>query len=739
MHTTHRLRSMFRVRRGVGVRSRARALPTGLAGALCVAALATLSFGCGGEDTPSPHLDTPSVEEAGEIAAPAAPSPTAWNLSTGRHVTVAAFEGWVNPADGTWHITMIEPDAQVESPWRTTSQPLWCALESRAGGEVSIESVEAPVPVLPGELPLPAACEGPGINSAPFEVFGALCGAVRVSSLLDDLTLENVYAEIFEFTGTDQQIGYRAPLGSGAEVPNDDYPLSQQYGLWSYGDIAPGESVDVVWTFRNNEPGGTEFRFAGRLVHEVHECTPDRGPNGVDDDCDGVIDNGCGIFEGGEACVVDADCFSGECESVLVDPDCVGPTCATEGRCTGACPSGVFGAACDQTCPGGAATPCSNNGTCDDGLEGTGLCTCDAGYAGADCSETCLGGATCSGNGVCDASGPAPVCVCDPLTGAHGEDCALTCSDGEQNGDEEGVDCGGPCAVGCSTSGPLPDVQTGAYHNCGLRENGTILCWGFSGTGATTVPALPAGVAWSSLAIGYYHSCAERTDGEFACWGEGYGAQDIPTLPPGIHWKSMSSSLLHGCGLATDEVLRCWGSDQSGSVFSIPTLPVGVSWVSVTALPYRTCGRATDDITRCWGASFGGVYPIPTLPVGATWAKIVAGAQHMCGLDSGGLVHCWGINNNGQTNVPALPPGVSWTDIDGSWSHNCGVASDNMVRCWGNNAYLQSTVPALPLGLHWTHVRVGEQHSCGRRSDGTWVCWGLNNYGQITVPSALYD
>jgi len=700
--------------------------------------VATFAVGCGEVDESPVSGDSSHDRDAfGQTPAHTA-APTAWAISSGRHITVAAFEGWVNPDNGTWHVAMTGQERGSTGPWRTAAQPMWCALASGGGGEVGIASVEAPEAMLPGELPLPTACEGPEINSAPFEAFGAICGAVRVSSLLADETLENVYAEIFEFTGTDQQIGYRAPLGTGAEVPNEDYPLSQQYGLWSYGDIAPGESVDVVWTFRNNEPAGTEFRFTGRLVHEVRECTPDRGPNGIDDDCDGVIDNGCGIFEGGEACVVDADCFSGECETSLVDPDCVGPTCDTERRCTGACAAGLFGATCDQTCPGGAATPCSGNGTCDDGVDGSGLCTCDDGYAGADCSETCPGGVTCSGNGVCDTSGPTPTCVCDPLAEAHGSDCATTCSDGEQNGDEEGVDCGGPCVASC-TSAPRPDVQAGSHHNCGLREDGELLCWGRNTIGQANVPTVPDGIGWTSFSVGYYHNCAERTDGEFMCWGSYQGAHLIPVLPDGVGWVSMNGGRMHTCGLATDDVPRCWGRDRNGSVAAIPALPNGVAWTHLVPLAGQTCGWATDGETRCWGENSWGVLPIPTLSADVSWATIVSGGRHMCGLDSDGWVHCWGDNNFGQLDVPALPAGESWTQIDAEGLNSCGVASDAMIRCWGEDLYQQSEVPPLAAELSWTDVRVGETHVCGRSSDGAWQCWGFGNHGQTNIPLELYD
>ena len=58
-----------------------------------------------------------------------------------------------------------------------------------------------------------------------------------------------------------------------------------------------------------------------------------------------------------------------------------------------------------------------------------GLCACDEGWTGTTC-DACA-------------------------TGYHGPDCAFTCVDDEQNGDEEGEDCGGPCST-CSVPLPAP-------------------------------------------------------------------------------------------------------------------------------------------------------------------------------------------------------------------------------------------------------------------------------------------
>ncbi|MCJ7509566.1 MAG: RCC1 domain-containing protein, partial [Dehalococcoidia bacterium] len=68
-------------------------------------------------------------------------------------------------------------------------------------------------------------------------------------------------------------------------------------------------------------------------------------------------------------------------------------------------------------------------------------------------------------------------------------------------------------------------VSAGGYHNCGVRTDGTLACWGAHGDGRTTPPA----GTFSQVSAGGYHNCGVRTDGTLACWGaHGYGR----TTPP---------------------------------------------------------------------------------------------------------------------------------------------------------------------------------------------------------------
>lgn len=133
--------------------------------------------------------------------------------------------------------------------------------------------------------------------------------------------------------------------------------------------------------------------------------------------------------------------------------------------CVDGCVPGFWGADCSTECPGGSATPCSDNGTCSSGLSGTGVCTCDPGYFGADCASECPGGAAtpCNGNGTC-ASGATGdgTCTCNAaFTGADCTEVVPECADGFF-----GADClsecpGGTGAAQCSGNGICADGRIG--------------------------------------------------------------------------------------------------------------------------------------------------------------------------------------------------------------------------------------------------------------------------------------
>lgn len=113
----------------------------------------------------------------------------------------------------------------------------------------------------------------------------------------------------------------------------------------------------------------------GRCNPEVlparEECGPSGGGDGVDDDCNGVPDDGCMAFDAGsdlgvgEVCGADADCASGNCE--CEDFECRSRVCAdSDCLCgygtSGSCSEGIVDGPDPEDCSGDSL--CSGLGDC---------------------------------------------------------------------------------------------------------------------------------------------------------------------------------------------------------------------------------------------------------------------------------------------------------------------------------------------------------------------------------------
>ena len=464
----------------------------------------TFAGGACAPESPSNPDAGPPVDVSGGDASVTESAVT----STPVAVPLFEFVGYADPSTNDLRIEVVDAHPVVEGVLRTVSQATWCSpVIVQDGVEYSsppnsLEPFTDPDTVassVPGE-PYPAECRIPEFDADRSEyddlyiIDGVFCGVTGLRNFYEE-AFDNIHIEIL-YVGSPDNAPYTYPYGNGAEwesLPGRDAPGVSNGGLFRVGDLAPqgdaGDENTTMLTFKNGSDAPFEFR--GVVYAETAEdCdTP------IDDDCDGVVNNGCRLFEGGDPCYDGEDCETGVC---------------TDGECVGACAPGRFGADCAE-CPGGADTPCSDNGSCDEGLDGDGACTCDEGFVGdacdacvdnrfgADCAE-CPGGVDdpCSGLGVCnDGIGGTGLCDCDAgrggdaceecaagffgadcercpgpagspcngngacsegvdgdgscvcAAGAHGIACENTCEDGVQNGDEDGIDCGGPCAFSC--------------------------------------------------------------------------------------------------------------------------------------------------------------------------------------------------------------------------------------------------------------------------------------------------
>ena len=74
--------------------------------------------------------------------------------------------------------------------------------------------------------------------------------------------------------------------------------------------------------------------------------------------------------------------------------------------------------------------------------------------------------------------------------------------------------------------GTFRAVSAGGSHNCAIRTDGTLACWGRNVEGQAT----PPGGTFTAVDAGGKHTCAIKTKGSLACWGSNASGQASPPV-----------------------------------------------------------------------------------------------------------------------------------------------------------------------------------------------------------------
>ena len=397
-------------------------------------------------------------------------------------------------------------------------------------------------------------------------------------------------------------------------------------------------------------------------------------------------------------------------------------------------------------------------------------------------------------------------------------------------------------AVGEQASQPASaaaaGLDLGANFSCAIVTGGQVRCWGYGGegelgypgvsvVGAANTPAsvgpvdIGAGFTATAISSGGYHTCAIRNDGSVVCWGfggdgrlgygnrENVGDDETPgsvgavDLGPGAKAKAISAGGGHTCAILDDGTVRCWGFGYSGQLgygatsnvgdgapdLSVATagavdLGAGHTATAISAGARHTCAILDDGSVRCWGnggsgrlgngssdnvgddETPGSVAPVDLGP-GRTATSISAGDNHSCAILDDGGVRCWGYGYSGQlgygaqgnvgdvpsSSVAAAGPvdlgaGATAVAISAGASHTCAILGGGGVVCWGYGAEGRlgygatgnigdRTTPGsagrVDLGPGRTAIAIsaGGRHTCARLDDGSVRCWGYGGNGRL--------
>ena len=183
---------------------------------------------------------------------------------------------------------------------------------------------------------------------------------------------------------------------------------------------------------------------------------------------------------------------------------------------------------------------------------------------------------------------------------------------------------------------------------CGLRADGSALCWGFNDDSGQTVSL--GGERFISVSVGAnWDVCGLRADGSMLCWD---GTYDNALYPPeGERFDEIGIGRIHSCGLKSDGSVLCWitgtGNYSEETVDDLLTPPQGERFESISVGSNSSCGIREDGVALCWGSEID-----------------------ICVIN--GTQECWKISLT-------PPDGERFSEINRA---SCGVTLEGGVACW---------------------------------------------------------
>ena len=134
---------------------------------------------------------------------------------------------------------------------------------------------------------------------------------------------------------------------------------------------------------------------------------------------------------------------------------------------------------------------------------------------------------------------------------------------------------------------------------CGTAVDGTIHCW----RGPGEVLDTPDGV-FTHVAGGGRWACGVRLDGTGVCWGDIHGVDGEPLS--GGPFDQVDVAATSVCWLRGDAIVECRGGDDGGA--GNMDSPDGASFTRISMGDHFGCGVRSDGRIQCWGNKLGNEY-----------------------------------------------------------------------------------------------------------------------------------
>lgn len=279
-------------------------------------------------------------------------------------------------------------------------------------------------------------------------------------------------------------------------------------------------------------------------------------------------------------------------------------------------------------------------------------------------------------------------------------------------------------------AGPWQRLESGLNHQCGLKINGTLECWGANTEGQTD--DIPTGL-FRAFSVGWNHACAIRENGTLACWGSNINGQ---ATPPTGTFVQVAAGNTFTCAIRDVGTRVCWGDDAQGQAPQLQLTPNAIA-DGIVGVTHANVNLVLGD----FGQNAAGHYAPPTpafavvagtLPPGLTLtaAGLLSGTPTTAGPysftvegeDANGFV----ASRNYSLTIIAdtTPPVVSYTLTPAAPNGSNGWYTSNVDITW--------SVTDAESGIS-ASVGCGPATLSTDATGASWTCTATNGVGLQTV------